>query len=203
MRATIKNLYICKTRKNSFIQKQPIVKQLYYSHPGREVLESENIPFELTKSTKERLFSSFQKRNNKSFKFVMFEYDKKPHIYVVLANKYNKHSICLLKGIIDYTKSDHQFDEMRRVYNTLIRLKHSSNIYKRYLLRQELNKQISLHYPCLPVISAGHGTILDDGSILLNNRSGHYSPSMYQLKKAVPLFKTITSKMVHTEEYIR
>ncbi len=49
----------------------------------------------------------------------------------------------------------------------------------------------------MPVISAGSGTINEDGSICINTKSGHYKPELENMNIAKEQFEKITMKPVH------
>jgi hypothetical protein len=48
----------------------------------------------------------------------------------------------------------------------------------------------------MPVISAGSGTVNDDGSVCINTKSGHYKPSIASMDVAKELFMRITERNV-------
>jgi len=194
--------YLCdlhKTKKNT-IKGHGFWKQLFYKSVGTDIVNSTNEPFELTKDTLHR-FLKFEKSKNKWFKFVTFEYDDQAHIYVIQGNSRNKHTLCILKGILEQTQGDPLFNELRMVYTKLVQQKRKGSIYALHWLKQRLQTLIQLYYPCLPVLVAGSGTVNEDGSLCLNNKSGHYAPSLRRIHKAKALFTEITGRVAHIQVY--
>ena len=203
-RGQLIDTYLCDlhTRRANTIKGRSPWKQFFYKTIGTDIVNSTNEPFELTKNTVER-FLEFQTTHNKWFKFVLFEYDDQKHIYVIQGNSRNKHTLCILKGVLEQTRGDPLFDELRTLYTKLVQKKHTGSLYTLYQLKQRLQTLVQLYYPCMPVLVAGAGTVNEDGSICLNNKSGHYAPSIRRIHKAGTLFTEITGRAVHVQAYDR
>lgn len=185
-RKSLINYHLCK--KNITKRKESV---------GYEVYTTVDTPFQLNKQTLSRFYSNFQKKNNKWFKFVIFSHNNHNYIYVINGKRINKHSICALKGLLDVTKDTGEYDDMRKVYNALVRLKGDNK--NRAYLRNKLNMMINKYIPCMPVISAGSGTVNEDGSICINTKSGHYKPTKGHIEFAKGLFEKLTDRNITVE----
>ena len=60
------------------------------------------------------------------------------------------------------------------------------------------NQRLFENFKCMEALSAGSGTILEDGSICLNNKSGHFKPGMGDLEIAKQMFESVTGRVVRT-----
>ena len=168
--------------------------------PGYELYVSIDTSFELNLDTLGYFLSSFKKSNDKWFKFVIFNNNQTYHVYIIRGAKINKHSVCLLQGIIDVTKNTGEYEELRSAFNNIIELKSENGITDNIENNEiilNFNNIINRDIPCMPVISAGSGTVNDDGSICINTKSGHYKPELENMNIAKNLFEEITSKNVY------
>ena len=55
---------------------------------------------------------------------------------------------------------------------------------------------------CMPVLAAGSGTVNDDNSICINNKSGHYKPTNESMDIAKNIFITNTEANVYITEKV-
>jgi len=178
-RKELVNKHLCK-KKNTTKKKENV---------GYEVITSTEVPFQLNKESLSRFMRQFQKKNDKWFKFVIFDHESVNYIYVVKGNKVNKHSVCVLKGFLDLHKGDPMYDAANRVYKDLIRM--NGPIGSKKTLRKKINKFVENEMPCMPVLSAGSGTVNEDGTICLNTKSGHYKPTKRDIEFAKDIFEDL------------
>ena len=162
---------------------------------GYEVITSTDAPFHLNKDSMPRFMRQFQKKNDNWFKFVIFQHDSRNYIYVVKGNKANKHSICLLKGFLDLHKED--YSKIRKIYHGLLQKNVTTG--KKRTLRRKMNEFVDHTIPCMPVLSAGSGTVNEDGSLCLNTKSGHYKPDKRDLKFAKGIFQEVAHIDIHIQ----
>jgi hypothetical protein len=185
----LQNTHICRVKDDK-----------YKESPGFEVYKSINDAFELKPEFTPYFMDSFQKSNNKWFKFVIFKNNEQSHIYLINGAPINKHSVCMLQGILNVTKKTGEYEEMRDAFNKIIELKSVEGINMNSLeenpLVVNLNTIIQRDIPCMPVISAGSGTVNEDGSICINTKSGHYKPTIESMENAKELFGAITGKEI-------
>ena len=88
---------------------------------------------------------------------------------------------------------------MRQQFNEVMEFKSNNGIVSNaesMPLIQDLNRIINRDIPCMPVISAGSGTVNDDDpdniTICINNKSGHYKPTAESMIIAQTKFTEIT-----------
>ena len=166
--------------------------------PGYELYVSIDTAFPLNDDTLRFLMTQFKKTENKWFKFVIFVDNGKEYIYIIRGAPINKHSVCLLQGLLDVSND---YKEMRNAYDKIIKIKSEQGIKDANIESNELimnlNAIINRDIPCMPVISAGSGTINEDNSICINTKSGHYKPELENMEKAKTVFETITGKKVN------
>jgi hypothetical protein len=186
-RKELVNKHLCE-KKNTTKKKENV---------GYEVITSTDVPFQLNKETAPRFMRQFQKKHDHWFKFVIFQHESVNYIYVVKGNKVNKHSVCVLKGFLDLHKGDPMYDAANRVYKDLIRM--NGTIGSKKTLRKKLNKFVENEMPCMPVLSAGSGTVNEDGTICLNTKSGHYKPT----KRDIEFAKDIFEDLLHVDIQIQ
>lgn len=166
--------------------------------PGYELYVSIDTAFPLNDDTLRFFMTQFKKTENKWFKFVVFIDNGKEYIYIIRGAPINKHSVCLLQGLLDVTDD---YKELRNAYDKIIKIKSEQGIKDANIENNELimnlNSIIDRDIPCMPVISAGSGTINEDNSICINTKSGHYKPELEDMEKAKTIFETITGKKVN------
>lgn len=191
----LKNTHIC-----SSVSTKDTATQKYKESPGYEIYVAISEAFELNAMSKEVFIEKYRKKHNKWFKFVIFDNNGTKHIFIINGAPINKHSVCMLQGLLDVTRKTDEYRDLRDSYNKVIELKSSygietSSIEKNELVIQ-LNSIINRDIPCMPVISAGSGTVNDDGSVCINTKSGHYKPSLESVEIARTLFKEITGAII-------
>ena len=185
----LKNTHICTN-----------VNGKYKESPGYEVYTAISDVFELNAISRQFFLGTFTKANNKWFKFVIFNNNNQLHLYIINGAPINKHSVCMLQGLLDVTKPTGEYQDLREAYNNIIELKSVQGIDTNSLeenpLVIQLNETIARDIRCMPVISAGSGTVNDDGSVCINTKSGHYKPSIASMDVASKLFTQITEREV-------
>ena len=186
----LQNTHICKIKDTD----------KYKESPGYEVYVSINEAFELNEISNTFFLGTFTKANDKWFKFVIFKNNEQMHIFIINGAPINKHSVCMLQGILEVTKSVGEYSELRDAFNKVIELKSVEGINTSSLeenpLVKNLNTIIGRDIPCMPVISAGSGTVNDDGSVCINTKSGHYKPTIQSMDLAKDIFNQITGREV-------
>ena len=180
----LKNRHICDQRNND-----------YRTSPGYELYTAINTPFQLNAETIGFFRYSFQKARDKWFKFVLFNNSGTEYIYIIHGFPINKHSVPALMGLMEVTSGSDEYSELRDAYHELLSIKALNGITHDIESNENvnrLNEMIALHIPCMTVISAGSGTIEDNGSICINTKSGHYKPDKMHMEAAKRAFETIT-----------
>jgi hypothetical protein len=174
---------------------------IYKESPGYEVYTAINAAFELKPEYTPFFLGEFKKSNEKWFKFVMFKNNEKEYIYIIAGAIINKHSVCMLQGLLSVTKDTGEYEELRDAFNRVIELKSVEGINVDSLEENahvlKINEIIQRDIPCMPVIAAGSGTVNDDNSICINTKSGHYKPTIDSMRRAKELFSEITGMEVH------
>lgn len=170
--------------------------------PGQEVMTSISETVELTSNTVNYLVQEYQRKENNWFKFVIVKNDTAPHIFVINGAKTNKHSVCMLEGLLKVTQDNNEYDELRNAYNRLFSFKKkysSHSIYNDTNLLQQMRSLIKTiddliarDIYCMPVMAAGSGTVMEDGTICINDKSGHYKPTKDSMELAHDVFSQIT-----------
>lgn len=178
--------------------------------PGLEIFTSISKSFELNHYTLGYLQQMYKSNDNKWFKFVIFNNNGNIHIYIIDGAKINKHSVCMIQGLLDVTKNSDDYRDLRVAFNelTLFKSIYGSNMemmsqdlkQECYQLINTLNQLIDRHIECMPIISAGSGSINNDDSICLNNKSGHYKPTEYSMIKAKEIFENNTGAIVNVKD---
>jgi hypothetical protein len=167
--------------------------------PGNEFYTSINEAFELNSETLGYFLYSFRKSKDKWFKFVVFNNNDVNHIYIINGAPINKHSVCLIQGLIDVTKDTGEYPDLHKTFKNLVEIKSEKGIIDDIESNQivvDFNTVINRDIPCMPVISAGSGTVNDDDSICINTKSGHYKPEIENMEIAKQIFEQITSKNI-------
>jgi hypothetical protein len=185
------NTHLCK-------MKEGAVKEL----PAEEIFTSISESFELTNESLYRLQHDYRKSDDKWFKFVIFKNNDNIHLFIITGGQVNKHSVCMLEGLLQVTKEFDEYSELRQAYEELIEFKKTNTIFdieKDPQLKSELNSLmnnvnvfIDRDIKCMPVIAAGSGTVNDDGSICINDKSGHYKPTDQTMAMAGDIFREKT-----------
>jgi hypothetical protein len=145
------------------------------SSVAMEYFMSFNTPFEVCKENIEKLLE-FKKSEWKWFKFLIFIISSNTYIYAIDGfPKVNKHPLCYLFGIIEKTNAD-EYIELKKAFE-IVKLMKENNIqgvneHSPEII--ELNSQIFANLSCMKVKSAGSGTILENNTICINNKSGHF-----------------------------
>lgn len=184
------NMHICNSK--NYLDKDT---------PGLELLMSISKPFPLNNATLGYLQQMYKSEDDKWFKFTIFNNNHTYFIYIIDGAKINKHSICMLQGLLEVTKNDGEYDDLRKAVNEL---QYFKNIYgsnmesmqdetknKCFELINRINELIERDIKCMPIISAGSGSINADNSVCLNNKSGHYKPTSQSMLKAKEIFEQI------------
>jgi len=179
---------------------------------GQEVYTYNGEIYQLNISTLGFLQQQFKKSNGKWFKFVIFNNDGEYYIYIINGGQINKHSVCMLLGLLDVTHSKNEYTDLRNAVSELIYFKMNvspleiiSNISLKEQLDLFINNidlLIEKDIKCMPVTAAGSGTINDDNSICINNKSGHYKPSKSSMELAQRIFMENTGAPVYITEKV-
>lgn len=177
---------------------------------GLEILTSISQSFQLNTSTTGYLQQMYKSSNDKWFKFVIFNNNGENFIYIIDGAKINKHSVCMLQGLLDVTKKDNEYSELREAFNNLIYFKNENGSNMEMMsvelkeeclmLMEQIDQQIDNDIKCMPLIAAGSGSINDDNSICINNKSGHYKPTVSSMTIAKQIFEEKTGLTVFIKE---
>jgi hypothetical protein len=212
-----RNVYSNKTKKGGLLRMHPNI-ELVNTHickiaegsdkttPAMEVFECISETFILTSLTDGYMKDIFKKSKDDWFKFVIFHNDDKYYISLITGAHVNKHSVCMLKGLLDVTEQNNEYSDLRESYNNLIAFK-KNNTYFDIIKNEELkiefdtlidnlNLQIKKDINCMPVLAAGSGTVNDDDSICINDKSGHYKPTPKSMELAKLVFEEATKSTV-------
>jgi hypothetical protein len=174
--------------------------------PGLEILTSIARSFQLNIATLGYLQQMYKNTDNKWFKFVIFNNNDDIYIYIIDGAKINKHSVCMLQGLLDVTKEAGEYAELREAFDNLMIFKNDngSNMESMtpelksrcLMLMDTIDQLINRDIACMPVMAAGSGSINPDNSICINNKSGHYKPTEFSMLKAKEIFETNTGGAV-------
>ena len=141
---------------------------------GMEYFRSNEEPFEVNKTNLNKLLT-FKKSSLKWFKFMIFIINGEYYIYDIDGySKTNKHPLCLIFGIMEKTP----FYELKKMKNT----DPSTPITETAPEIIEFNSQVFANLGCMKALSAGSGTINNDGTICINNKSGHFKAILDDIK---------------------
>jgi hypothetical protein len=186
----LKNRHICNQRTPE-----------YRTSPGYELYTSIDTSFQLNKETIGFFNRSFRKTQDKWFKFIMFNNSGIEYIYIINGVPINKHAVPALFGLMEVTRETGEYVELRQSYQQLLYIKALQGIDPDNIEAsdhvQQLNQMIATFIPCMPVISAGSGTVNDDNSICINTKSGHYKPDPVNMEAAKRLFEEISGASVN------
>lgn len=179
---------------------------------GEEVYTYNGEIYQLNTSTLGFLQQQFKKSDDKWFKFVIFNNDNVYYIYIINGGQINKHSVCMLLGLLDVTNDTNEYVELRNSVKKLIDFKMNYNsleVFNNTSLKEQLEHYISnindfivRDIPCMPVLAAGSGTVNDDDSICINNKSGHYKPTQNSMNLAKDIFIANTGATIYVTEKV-
>lgn len=179
---------------------------------GEEVYTYNGEIYQLNSSTLGFLQQQFKKSDDKWFKFVIFNNDGVYYIYIINGAQINKHSVCMLLGLLDVTNDKNEYVELRDSVKELINFKMNYSpleVFNSTSLKEQLEHYISnidnfiaRDIPCMPVSAAGSGTVNDDNSICINNKSGHYKPTQNSMNLAKDIFIVNTGATIYVTEKV-
>lgn len=178
--------------------------------PGEEVYEFNGDVCQLNESTLGFVQQQYRKSHHNWFKFVIINNNNTLLSYVISGGKINKHSACMLLGVLDATEQDNEYPELRKAVNELLRFKKNvspldiaTNPSKSATLQQlinDVNQWVTHDFQCMPVVSSGSGTVNSDKSLCINNKSGHYKPTPESMQVAKQVFEQMGATVVITEK---
>jgi hypothetical protein len=170
--------------------------------PGLEIFTSISNSFQLNIHTLGYLQQTYKNTDNKWFKFVIFNNDGRNYIYIIDGAKINKHSVCMIQGLLHVTKDAEEYLELKKAVDNLQNFKNENGSNMETMsveTKQEcinlinaVNQFIDRDITCMPVIAAGSGSVNKDNSICINNKSGHYKPTENSMSIAKTIFETVT-----------
>lgn len=170
--------------------------------PGMELFDAISNPFPLNTHTIAFLQHMYQSDDHKWFKFVAFNNDGDDHVYIIDGAKINKHSVCMVLGLLDVTKPKGEYAQLREAVEQLLFFKseHGANVElltpeqqtERTRLIQAVDALIERDIRCMPVIAAGSGSVLSGGQVCINNKSGHYKPTEQSMALARSIIEANT-----------
>ena len=178
--------------------------------PGLEILTSISKAFQLNDTTLGYLQRVYKNSKGDWFKFIVINNNGNNYIYIIDGANINKHSVCMLQGLLEVTEEAGEYADLRNAYNRLMIFKnqHGSNMesmttdIKNECLRliSEIDELIKRDINCMPVIAAGSGSVNKDNTICINNKSGHYKPTQSSMLKAKEAFETNTGAAIFVKE---
>jgi len=136
----------------------------------------------------------------------------KYRMFICNGSALNRHSIIYINAIAYMLSSrgieshpNSKYYPFLKAYNDIFACKESKKGVKSCKhrlngLNRILNRELKKHFKCMKVISAGSGTVFEniDGTsynICLNTKSGHYKPSLQDVKFASSFLKNIVEKI--------
>lgn len=192
------NTHICKKKEGA--DKEP---------PSLEVYTSISKAFQLNVGSLGYLMQNYRSEEYKWFKFVIINNDETLYIYILDGAKINKHSVAMLEGLLDVTKTTGEYEELRHAYQNLIRFKNDNGSNTAILpeekvsevtrLMEELDIIINRDIRCMPVVAAGSGSVIGD-KICINTKSGHYKPTIESMNIARGVFEANTGLEIIVKE---
>jgi len=178
--------------------------------PGLEILLSISKSVQLNHNTLPFLQQTYKNTNDEWFKFVIINNNDVNYIYIIYGAHINKHSVCMIEGLLDVTKESGEYPELRTAYKNLIIFKnqYGSNMESMDIQVKEqclqlisaVDEYIKRDINCMPVVAAGSGSVNMDNSICINNKSGHYKPTELSMIKAKEVFESNTGAVVFIKE---
>jgi hypothetical protein len=191
---------------------RPFVKQFLRSSvrqitPAEEIYTATDSAMELKYGddiSRQRFFTEFKRGNiNTWFKFVIFNNSGNFHLFIIKGSDINKHTVPLVQGILEVAKHP-EYSDLRTAYEKVMSLKKTQSINSEEIHRHphiiELDNKIKANLGCLEVVSAGSGTLNNDGSICINPKSGHYHPTKAVLELAKIMIQTIVGLPVNIKD---
>lgn len=182
----------------------------YKDTPGLEMLTSISNAFQLNHRTLGYLQQMYKNTDDKWFKFIIFNNDNQLYIYIIDGAKINKHSVCMIQGLLDVTKNTNEYSELRSAFVDLVLFKnyHGSNMeYMTPKVKSEcliimntIDQLITKDITCMPVVAAGSGSVNSDNTICLNDKSGHYKPTKDSMSIAKDVFEANTGAVVFLKD---
>ena len=179
---------------------------------GEEIYTYNGNIFQLNRDSLGFLLQNFRKSDDKWFKFIIFKNDDDYHIYLINGGKINKHSVCMLIGLLNVTSPKGEYSEIRDAVKLLEQFKmnndaqsveHNEDLKKQSTdLINNLDNLVNAHIKCMPVSAAGSGTVNDDNSICINDKSGHYKPNDKTMDFAKTIFENKTGVTIHVTEKV-
>lgn len=177
---------------------------------GLEILTSISKAFQLNEFTLGYLQQMYKSSQDNWFKFTIFNNSGEDFIYIIDGAKINKHSVCMIQGLLDITKGADEYDELREAFNNLIIFKNENGSNMEAMNIETKNECLNLintidelierDIPGMPVMAAGSGSINTDNAICINNKSGHYKPTEFSMIKAKEIFEEKTRAVVFIKE---
>lgn len=177
---------------------------------GLEILTSISKSFQLNLATIGYLQQMYKNIDNKWFKFIIFNNNGEIYIYIIDGAKINKHSVCMIQGLLDVTNEAGEYQELRTAFNNLniFKNEYGSNMESMtteiknecVTLMNTIDELIDRDIKCMPVIAAGSGSVNADNSICINNKSGHYKPTELSMSRAKQVFEEKTGAQVFVKE---
>jgi hypothetical protein len=174
--------------------------------PGYEIFTAISKSFQLNESTLGYLQQMYKNTHDKWFKFIVFNNSGQNYIYIIDGAKINKHSVCMIEGLLDVTKEAGEYAELRRAFDNLIIFKNENGSNMESMsselksecstLIEAVDRIIHKDIPLMPVMAAGSGSVNPDNSISINNKSGHYKPTEYSMSRAKEIFGANTGGAV-------
>lgn len=193
------NTHICKL-------KPGVIKDT----PGYEMFVSTSDVIRLNHKSLGYLQDNYQNIKNSWFKFVVINNNDINYIYTIRGAHINKHSVCMLTGILDVTEESGEYSELRTAVNnlTIFKNQYGSNMEKMDIetkneclrLINIIDELIKRDINCMPVVAAGSGSVNSDNSICINNKSGHYKPTAASMLKAKEVFELNTNSVIIVKE---
>jgi hypothetical protein len=178
--------------------------------PGLEILISISKAFQLNNATLGYLQQMYKNTDDKWFKFVVINNNGINYIYIIDGAYINKHSVCMIQGLLDVTSSAGEYAELRAAFNALMIFKNQNgsnmesmdNDIKNECLRlmTTIDELIERDIKCMPVVAAGSGSVNPDDSICINNKSGHYKPTEISMIRAKETFELNTRAVIIVKE---
>lgn len=178
--------------------------------PGLEILTSISNAFQLNQHTLGYLQQMYKNTDDKWFKFIIFNNDNQLYIYIIDGAKINKHSVCMIQGLLDVTKNTNEYSELRSAFIDLVLFKNHNgsnmesmnpNIKNECLtLMNTIDQLITKDIACMPVVAAGSGSVNSDNTICLNDKSGHYKPTKDSMLIAKEVFEANTGAVVFIKD---
>lgn len=190
----LENTHLCPKKVSLKEKKKETVGEEIYTYNG-EI-------FQLNQNTLGYLRQMYKKTDDKWFKFVIFNNDGTPYIYIIQGGRINKHSVCMLIGLLEVTKNSGEYNDLRNAVKELISFKlniepnmiENDETLKQQLVQliERVDELVNTYFKCMPVIAAGSGSINEDNSICINDKSGHYKPTTETMNTAKNIFMMVT-----------